>query len=156
MRIRGCNAARRGEPDERGFTVLELLIVCLIIAILLAVAIPTFLAARTRAQDRLVQKNLRSVFVAELTYFADVQTYTDNAGGELEEIESGLRYGTGMTPDDTKHAWLGLAGGRVYISAKSRSGSCFYLREDSLVGTNYATDPDCKSALLQIYTADPW
>lgn len=145
-----------GSNPESGFTLIELMVVVLVIAILMAIAIPTFLAARRRAQDRVAQANLRSVFVAELTYQADEQSYTDNSGGELTEIEPALSYGTGMIPDVTKHAWVGLSGGRVYISAKSRSGSCFYLREDPNAGTAYATDPGCGDATLQLYTTTPW
>ena len=43
---------KRLEHDEEGFTLIELMVVVLIIAILLAIAIPTFLGARSRAQDR--------------------------------------------------------------------------------------------------------
>ena len=48
--------------DEEGFTLIELMVVVLIIAILIAIAIPTFLGARPRAQDRAAQP--RSAFQA--------------------------------------------------------------------------------------------
>lgn len=38
--------------DERGFTIIELFVVLLIIAIVLAIAIPTYLGARQHARDR--------------------------------------------------------------------------------------------------------
>ncbi|MHB8512537.1 MAG: prepilin-type N-terminal cleavage/methylation domain-containing protein, partial [Actinomycetota bacterium] len=38
--------------EESGFTLIELMVVVLIIAILIAIAIPTFLGARQRAQNR--------------------------------------------------------------------------------------------------------
>jgi len=44
---------RKRRNDEEGFTLIELMVVVLIIAILLAIAIPTFLGARERANDRL-------------------------------------------------------------------------------------------------------
>ena len=49
-----------GRDDDEGFTLIELMVVVLIIAILIAIAIPTFLGARQRAQDRATQADLRN------------------------------------------------------------------------------------------------
>ena len=54
---RRTDARDRGED---GFTLIELMVVILIIAILIAIAIPTFLGARQKAQDRAAQSNLRN------------------------------------------------------------------------------------------------
>src|SRR5687767_111788 len=59
--------ARLGDREE-GFTLIELMVVVLIIAILIAIAIPTFLGARKRAQDRQAQSNIRNALLAEKTY----------------------------------------------------------------------------------------
>src|SRR5688572_17520795 len=69
---------RFDRDDEEGFTLIELMVVVLIIAILLAIAIPTFLGARERAQDRAAQSNLRNALTAEKVYYTDNQIYTDN------------------------------------------------------------------------------
>src|SRR5271168_2437954 len=47
-----------GGTAEAGFTLIELMVVLLIIAILLAVAIPTFLGVTTSANNRAAQSNL--------------------------------------------------------------------------------------------------
>src|SRR6201987_4636944 len=77
--------------DEKGFTLIELMVVVLIIAILIAIAIPTFLGARSRAQDKQAQSNLRNALTAEKTYYTDNQAYTPTVGN-LTPIESSLAF----------------------------------------------------------------
>ena len=51
----------------------------LIIAILIAIAIPTFLGARKRAQDRAAQSDLRNGLTAEKTFYTDGEAYSNVA-----------------------------------------------------------------------------
>ncbi|MFM8236413.1 MAG: prepilin-type N-terminal cleavage/methylation domain-containing protein, partial [Actinomycetota bacterium] len=75
----------RRHEDERGFTLIELMVVVLIIAILIAIAIPTFLGARERAQDRAAQSSLRNGLTAAKTIFTDNEDYTDATRWEVME-----------------------------------------------------------------------
>ena len=71
--------ARRGEFGEEaadaGFTLIELMVVLLIIAILLAIAIPTFLGVSGSANDRAAQSNLSNALIEVKALYQNNQTY---------------------------------------------------------------------------------
>jgi type IV pilus assembly protein PilA len=63
---------------QEGFTLIELMIVILIIAILVAIAVPVFLSARSSAQRRTCQANLRTIDGAINTYNGQYDAYPPN------------------------------------------------------------------------------
>jgi len=84
-RLREERAAEMGEAEaaEGGFTLIELMVVLLIIAILLAIAIPTFLGVTNTAGDRAAQSNLtnaltegKALYQVDQAYSASGATYT--------------------------------------------------------------------------------
>ncbi len=61
--------------NEKGFTLIELMIVIAIIGILAAIAIPQFSAYRTRSYNSASQADLRNAATAQEAYYVDNQTY---------------------------------------------------------------------------------
>jgi prepilin-type N-terminal cleavage/methylation domain-containing protein len=80
---------------EEGFTLIELLVVIVIIGILLAIAVPSYLGFRGRAADSAAQANIRSAVPSAEAYFADNGNYTSMATADLKTT-----YDTGLKVDD--------------------------------------------------------
>ncbi len=64
--------------NAKGFTLIELMVVILIIGILVAIAIPVFNSSRESAYKRTCQANLRTIDGAIQTYRADTGSLPAN------------------------------------------------------------------------------
>lgn len=129
-------AARQEQDKQGGFTLIELMVVVMIIAILIGIAIPAFLGARGRAQDAAAKSNIRNALSSATAVFSDNQAYFDTAAmvTALTSEEPSLSF----VPDSTdslaektisvRVAQTASTNDKIYLAVLSKSNNCFFIR----------------------------
>ena len=88
-RMMAAVEARRAGKSVKGFTLIELIVVVVIIGILAAVAIPSFLSQRTRAFNAAVISDMRNMSTELEAFYAGNLRYptADDFGAAIENVE---------------------------------------------------------------------
>jgi len=81
---------RQRLSHQEGFTLIELLIVIVIIGILLAIAVPSYLGFKDRANKRAVQSDLGAAPPTAEAYYSDHGSYNGLTLSKMESIDTGL------------------------------------------------------------------
>jgi prepilin-type N-terminal cleavage/methylation domain-containing protein len=86
--------AKFTKNNEKGFTLIELMIVIAIIGILAAIAIPQFAAYRQRSYNAAANADLRNAATAQEAYYVDEQSYSNSTA-----TLTGATYGLYLSDD---------------------------------------------------------
>ncbi|MEO8423034.1 MAG: type II secretion system protein [Actinomycetota bacterium] len=154
-------ALRRLRDEEDGFTLIELMVVVMILAILIVMGLPTFLGVRSRFQDRGAQSDLRNVVLGARILYTDNATFTpanSSPTGVVTIVNTLCYVPTGQASIATNPVAPACASGQGTGSISVASGisqfsaarmstsqTCFVIF-DSTTGTRYgmtATPANC-------------
>jgi type IV pilus assembly protein PilA len=142
---------RRLHDEEQGFTLIELMVVVMILAILLVMGLPTYIGVKARFQDRGAQTDLRNAVLAARILYTDSAVFTnanETPGSGLVSIVPNMCYVAGATASVSTGVAAcvsGVGSGSISVASTatqfsaarlSNSTSCFVIL-DAPTGTRY-------------------
>ena len=127
-------AAELGE--DAGFTLIELMVVLLILAILLAIAIPTFLGVTGGANDRSAQSNLNTALTTAKAAESQNtnQVYTGITAVSLHTNEPSITFQAGAVASAGQvSVYVSSDGNGIVLASWSpaQSGTCWYASDNT-------------------------
>ena len=100
-----------------GFTLIELLVVLLVLAILLAVGMASYLGMRQRASDGAAKSDLRTALPSVYAYSTDNGGYSGMTITDLQSYDSGLGPITIVAADDDSYCLSSTKNGRTWFGS---------------------------------------
>ncbi|HEX7167515.1 MAG TPA: type II secretion system protein [Acidimicrobiales bacterium] len=121
---------RASQRREDGFTLVEMMVTLIVIAVLVAIAVPTFLKARERSQERAAQTRTHTGLKATKAWAADGKPVpaVGNLIVQLETMEPSLDFeeDPGPAARVKGKVYVKVDGSVVTLVSKAQTGQCFW------------------------------
>jgi type IV pilus assembly protein PilA len=123
---------KRLRREESGFTLIELLVVIIILGILLAIAVPSYLGFKQRATDSALKSDIRAAVPSMEAFYGDNNTYV-GSGNAANGTPPGIKsYDQGISPNVS----VAAATASTYCLAATSGGTSWSIAGP---GANFST-----------------